>query len=267
MFKDIAVTRVRQAIFSNGGSIGVGVVSGSFFGLILGNLINSASGLLKLGFYTYKDTKGIKSDRLKDTFIKYKDFPKYSTFEALANTSSIYLPLIIISFFILGPEVGYLMLAMKVLGIPMGLIGSAIAQVYHSNAPEYYEKNELYSYSLSIVKKIFKLILIPFILLFLISPFIFEFLFGKEWKDLGSYIIWMIPWYFMQMLVSPISMSLHIIGEQKVALLLQILGFVIRIVGLLLVAFFYKDLAIIYYILSGFLFYFIYFFVVILRIR
>ena len=159
------------------------------------------------------------------------------------------------------------MLDMKVLGIPMGLIGSAIAQVYHSNAPEYYEKNELYSYSLSIVKKIFKLILIPFILLFLISPFIFEFLFGKEWKDLGSYIIWMIPWYFMQMLVSPISMSLHIIGEQKVALLLQILGFVIRIVGLLLVAFFYKDLAIIYYILSGFLFYFIYFFVVILRIR
>ncbi|EHU1358815.1 oligosaccharide flippase family protein [Acinetobacter baumannii] len=258
-FKDIAQTRMTQAIFNNGASLSVGFFTGGFWGLILGQLFSFGGGLLKLGYSTYKDTIYVKKNNsLKTVLYKYQDFPKYSTFEALANTSAIQLPLIIIASFLLGPEVGYLMLAMKVLGIPMGLIGSAMSQVYLSHAPTYYQKGELFDYTKSILNKILKLVILPFVLLLLISPYIFGFIFGKQWADIGYYISAMVPWYFMQILSSPVSMSLHIIGKQKVALILQLIGFLVRVIFLVGIAVLSHKRVIPYYVVSGFLFYTIY---------
>lgn len=258
-FKEIAQTRMTQAIFNNGASLSVGFFTGGFWGLILGQLFSFGGGLLKLGYSTYKDTISVKKNNsLKTVLYKYQDFPKYSTFEALANTSAIQLPLIIIASFLLGPEVGYLMLAMKVLGIPMGLIGSAMSQVYLSHAPTYYQKGELFEYTKSILNKILKLVILPFLLLLLISPYIFGFIFGKQWADIGYYISAMVPWYFMQILSSPVSMSLHIVGKQKVALILQLIGFLVRVIFLVGVAVLSHKWVIPYYVVSGFLFYTIY---------
>lgn len=261
-FKDIARTRMTQAVFGNGTSLATGAIWGGFWGLILGQILNFSGGLIKLAISAKKDLSLVKSSPLKDTFSKYSNFPKYSTFEALANTSAIQLPLIIIASFVIGPEVGYLMMAMKVLAIPMGLIGSAISQVYLANANQYLSNGELYKYTKEIVYKVLKIVTIPFILLALASPFVFTWVFGEKWENLGTYILYMIPWFFMQILVSPVSMSLHLINKQKVALLLQILGFILRVLFLFLIIDFGVNYLVYYYILSGFVFYLIYFLVV-----
>ncbi|MCU4387263.1 oligosaccharide flippase family protein [Acinetobacter haemolyticus] len=267
-FKEIAQTRMTQAILGNGTSLIIGGSTGGFWGLILGQLLNFSGGLLKLSNSTYNDLKKIKkTSSLKKTLYKYSDYPKYSTFEALANVSAVHLPLIIIASFVAGPEVGYLMLAMKILGIPMALIGRAMSQVYLSHAPEFYKREQLYSYTIKILKQIFKIIVIPFLLLALLSPHIFDLVFGEGWSGLGGYILIMIPWYFMQILSSPISMALHIIGFQKVALILQIFGFILRVGGLLVLAIIGNSFIVEYYILSGFLFYFIYMGVIVGTIR
>lgn len=267
-FKEIAHTRMTQAIFSNGTSLIIGASTGGFWGLIFGQLLSFSGGLLKLSSSTYYDLKSIgKSSPLRGVIYKYRDYPKYSTFEALANISAIQLPLIIIASFIAGAEVGYLMLAMKVLGIPMGLIGRAMSQVYLSQAPEFHKKEQLYSYTITILKQIFKIIVIPFILLALLSPYIFDFVFGEKWAGLGGYILVMIPWYFMQILSSPVSMALHIIGSHKTALSLQFIGFVLRVGVLLGMAIIGSNFIVDYYIFSGFLFYLIYMGVIIEAIK
>ncbi|AUX90979.1 oligosaccharide flippase family protein [Acinetobacter sp. ACNIH1] len=267
-FREIAKTRMTQAISGNGASLVVGATSGSFGGLILGQLFSFGGGLLKLSISAYKDLKEVKENsNLKLTLYKYKDFPKYSTFEALANTSAIQLPLIIIAYFLLGPEVGFLMLAMKVLGIPMGLIGSAMSQVYLSHAPKYHQDCKLYEYTLDVIKKILKITFIPFFILALISPYIFGIVLGEQWSEVGYYILAMIPWYFMQILSSPVSMSLHAIGEQKKALYLQILGFVMRVLILILIAMYQTNWIIFYYVLSGFMFYAIYLIVILKALK
>lgn len=257
-FKDIAKTRMTQAISGNAASLAGGMFSVGFGGLIVGQLLNFSGGLFKLAVSAKKDLAAVKSSPLKTTFAKYSNFPKYSAFEALANTSAIQLPLIIIASFLIGPEVGYLMLAMKVLGIPMGLIGSAMSQVYLSHAPAYHQKGELFEYTKSILRKILKLVIFPFLILLLISPYIFGYIFGAQWADIGYYISAMIPWYFMQILSSPVSMSLHIIEEQKIALILQIFGFFIRVIILLILALYFSKYISDYYILSGFIFYTVY---------
>ncbi|CAM4367636.1 oligosaccharide flippase family protein [Acinetobacter pragensis] len=266
-FKEIAKTRMTQAISGNAASMIGGMFSVGFGGLIIGQLLNFSGGLFKLAISANRDLAVVRSSPLKATFARYRNFPKYSTFEALANTSALQLPLIIIASFFFGPDIGYLMLAMKVLGIPMGLIGGAMSQAYLAHAPEFYKSGQLYGYTVSILKKIFKLVVIPFSLLALISPYIFTFLFGQNWSGLGDYILIMIPWYFMQILSSPISMALHIIGEQKTALILQFFGFFLRVIVLLVVLFVDSKFTIIYYIFSGFIFYVIYMIFILILVK
>lgn len=266
-FKDIAKTRMTQAISGNAASLAGGMFSVGFGGLIVGQLLNFSGGLFKLAVSAKKDLAVVKSSPLKATFVKYSNFPKYSTFEALANVSAIQLPLILLASYIIGPTVGYLMLAMKVLGVPMGLIGSAFSQVYLANANQYLERKTLYSYTKSIIFKIFKITIIPFVVLAVISPFIFGYIFGDNWNNVGYYILAMLPWYFMQILSSPVSMSLHVINEQKIALKLQVIGFVLRVIFLFIVLFFMIDYSIFYYFISGFIFYLLYLFVILQRLR
>lgn len=266
-FKDIAQTRMTQAISGNTTSLAIGYAFGGFWGLILGQILSFSGGLLKLAISAKKDLNLVESSSKKATFVKYSNFPKYSTFEALTNTSAIQLPLIIIASFLVGPEVGLLMMAMKIMGIPMGLIGSAVAQVYVSEAPRYYENKQLLSYTQEILKKLLKIIIIPFLILFIVSPYIFGFILGEAWSSIGYYIAAMIPWYFMQILSSPVSMSLHIVGKQKVALFLQIFGLIFRVLLLFLIAQFSLDLIVYYYIFSGFAFYLIYMIVIMISLK
>lgn len=265
-FKLIAKTRITQAVFSNTTSISLAIYGLGFAGLILGQLLSYSGGILRL-LRNAVNNKESTNLTLKETFLKYKNFPKYSTWEGLANTSAIQLPLIIISIFLVGPEVGYIMLAMKVLGIPMGLIGSAISQVYLSQASEYHNNKKLFSYTLEILKKILKIVFLPFLFLMVSSPYIFGYIFGKEWNEVGLYIMAMIPWYFMQILSSPISMALHVLSKQKLALFMQVLGFLIRVVLLLIIFIINNEMAIYYYIVSGFLFYSMYFFAILYLIK
>lgn len=266
-FKDIAKTRMTQAISGNAASLAGGMFSVGFGGLIVGQFLNFSGGLFKLAVSAKKDLAVVKSSPLKATFAKYSNFPKYSTLEALANVSAIQLPLILLASYLIGPTVGYLMLAMKVLGVPMGLIGSAFSQVYLANANQYLENQKLYFYTKSIIFKIFKLTIIPFLLLAIISPFAFGYVFGEKWEEVGLYILAMLPWYFMQILSSPVSMSLHVINEQKIALKLQVIGFFLRVIFLSIVLVFMIDYSIFYYFFSGFIFYLLYLFVILQRLR
>ncbi len=265
-FKDIAKTRMTQAISGNTASLAGGMFSVGFGGLIVGQFLNFSGGLFKLAVSAKKDLAVVKSSPLKATFAKYSNFPKYSTFEALANVSAIQLPLILLASYIIGPAVGYLMLAMKVLGVPMGLIGSAFSQVYLANANQHLERKTLYSYTKSIIFKIFKITIVPFVVLAIISPFVFGYIFGDNWNNVGYYILAMLPWYFMQILSSPVSMSLHVIGEQKKALIVQLIGFLVRVVGLFLFANLLIDKMIVYYFISGFIFYIFYLIFILYRL-
>ena len=265
-FSAIAQTRMTQAVSSSTVQIGAGYLSYGVIGLLFGQIINFSAGIFRLFISFSKETKHLFNQlsitKLKENWKKYDKFPKYSTFESLANVAAIQVPVIIIAAVAIGPEAGYLMLAMKVMAIPMGLIGGSIAQVYLGHAPEYYNKGDLKQYTIHTIKQIAKIAIIPLVFIGCIAPFIFPIVFGNSWTQAGYMLLWMIPWFIMQILSSPFSMSLHITGNQKTALILQIMGLIIRVGGLLLISMTYKDWTFEYYAISGFLFYSIYLFAI-----
>ena len=269
-FKAIAQSRMTQSMGSIGIQLVLGIV-GKFgpFGLLMGQMMMGGIGAVRLGRVTFKEAsliKGvIKWRDLRRTFGEYSNYPKYSSFEALANAGAIQLPVIIIGAAAIGPEAGFLLLAMKAAGVPMGLIGGAVVQVYLSRAGDEKRLGQLSEYTISTIIRLMILGVGPLLALGVISPVLMPLVFGSNWVRAGEMIGWMMPWFVMQLLVSPVSMSLHVNEKQRMALGLQVAGLVFRVGGTLLAAKYFIEYLVEIYAATGLVFYAVYF-LVILRV-
>lgn len=265
-FSKIAKTRMVQSVSASTAQIGLGFYSLSAFGLLLGHLIQVGAGVVSLGVFFTKDIKRhlneISLSSLKETFKKYDRFPKYSTWEALTNSAAIHVPILIIAAHSIGPEAGYIMLAMRLLSVPMGLIGGAVAQVYLSEAAERHHQGSLRVFTLQTLTMLLKVGLLPILLVAIASPFLIPIVFGEDWHRVGLLITWMAPWFLAQFVVSPISMALHITENQKIAFVLQLTGLVIRVGSVFFATFFFKAFIGEIYAISGLVFYLVYIWVI-----
>ncbi|WP_333710546.1 lipopolysaccharide biosynthesis protein [Malikia spinosa] len=271
-FPAIVKTRISQTFGSVITQLGFGLtgISGAT-GLIIGQIISLSAGILGLIRFAWRNDESAKNSirfsEMKRVLKAYQSYPKYSTFEALANIAAIQAPIIIIGAFSLGPEAGYLLLAMKAASIPMGLIGGAISQVYLSQAPLEYREGKLADFTLNIIKNIIKIGAGPIIFIGIASPIVMPLIFGNEWKRAGIMIAWMTPWFVTQLIVSPISMALHVTRHQSLAMANQFFSLILRVGLTLFAAIFYKDLIFEYYATSSFIAYIAYFSVIVYAVK
>ena len=267
-FTVIAKTRIRQTAGSTVAQL-AGGVWGAFgpLGLLLGQLIGSGAGVIGLGRTAWRDDRnalrGIAWTEMRRIFRNYDRFPKYSTFEALANNGAIQLPVIIIAAVALGPEAGYLFLAMRAMAIPIGLVGGAVSQVYLSRAPEELRAGQLASFTLKAIAGLVRTGVGPLLFAGIVSPVAFPLVFGADWQRAGEMVAWMTPWFILQFLSSPVSMALHVTNNQRTALLLQLFGFVLRVGATWAATIFAVDYVFEIYAVTGFVFYGAYLIVVI----
>lgn len=255
-FLAIAKTRMSQTLGSVIAQIGFGVSSAlGAAGLLAGQLISFGAGLFGLGRFAWRNDESIRNaihhTGMKQVLKAYDRYPKYSTFEALANIAAIQLPIIIIGAVAVGPEAGYLLLAMKAAAIPMALIGGSISQVYLSQAPLEHREDRLADFTLNILNKLIKIGVGPLLFIGIASPTLIPLVFGKDWERAGIMIAWMTPWFVMQFLVSPISMALHVTSHQRLAMANQFLGVILRVGFTALAALFVADFIFEYYAVSS----------------
>lgn len=266
-FIHITKTRFNQAICSSSIQIGLGWAGITPLGLLLGQLINSGAGAIGLAFLALKNIPKTQSKlnfkNILLTLRKYENFPKYSTLEALANSGSMQIPILIIATMAIGAEAGFLVLATRIMAAPMGLIGAAVAQVYISHAPEEMRHGKLSPFTANIIGGLFKSGAGPLMFAGIIAPTAFPLVFGADWARAGVIISWMTPCFLMQFICSPVSMILHLTHNQKSALALQITGLILRVGSLLLAISFFNSLLTEFYALSGFIFYTLYLTVII----
>ena len=263
-FSLIARSRVAQSAASAGMQIGMAGFGAGTIGLVFGYLLNTGSACLILGFRLlrqelfWQNVEGLTSSSLKQAWRDYNRFPKYSTWEALANSAAIQVPVIMIAAFAVGSEAGYLLLAMSIIQAPMALFGTAIGQVYLSRAPEEYREGRLGSFTADILGGLMKAGVGPLLAVGILSPLAFETVFGQGWGRAGWLVAWMTPWFIMQFLATPVSMAIHVTGHQRAVFVLQVFGLILRVSSVLVAAQFSDAPVSEAYALSGALFYFIY---------
>lgn len=264
-------TRMTRALGGAGVQLGAGIGGASPMGLIAGHAVYCGLGVAGLARAMWKHDREMLEDvsprAMADAARIYRKFLGYSVPEALFNTAGLELSLLIIAAVAVGPEAGFLMLAMRVLGLPMGLVGSSLAQVYLSEAPQKLREGELSVFTTRIMWTLFK-VGAPLLLLFgLAAPYAFPIVFGEEWARAGVIVVWLTPMFILQLVASPVSMVLHVTGKLAWAMGLQIVGGIFRVSCLLAATHYAPVLLVETFALCGAVFYAFYIICVLLSLR
>jgi O-antigen/teichoic acid export membrane protein len=158
---------------------------------------------------------------MKNSARTYRQFPFYSVPEALFNTAALEISILIIAAMAIGPEAGYLMLAMRVIGIPMSFIGTSVAQVWLTDAPEKLRTGKLAEFTWNTMVALAKVGAVPMVVIGAIAPLLFPFIFGPEWTRAGVILAWLTPMFILQFILSPVSGVPHVLGRLRWTMGLQ----------------------------------------------
>lgn len=255
-------TRMTRAVGGASTQLSIGAFSPSPFGLIFGHMIYGGLGLLGLARNMLKQDRAalrnLNTRRIVAEARRYRRFPLYSMPEALLNTAGIQMPIILIAAMAGGADAAFIMLAMTVLGAPMAFVGGSVAQVYLAESPARLRNGTLSSFTLNTMWTLAKTGGPLLFVVGAVSPFAFAAIFGREWEQAGWLVLWMTPWFILQFVASPVSMVLHVLERQDIALVLQAGGCVLRLVVVLVVGEVAPDYMSEAYAISGAVFYFAY---------
>jgi len=232
-FALITRTRVVRAVGGVGSQLAIGGAAPSPFGLIFGHMLYSGLGVVDLIRVLWRTNRTllrtITHTRLIATARSYRRFPLFSVPEALFNTIGLEVSILIIAAAAVGPEAGFLMLALRVMGLPMALIGNSVAQVFLVEAPIRMRAGALPTFTQRAMLTLFKAGAPPLIIVGVISPWVFPVVFGQEWARAGVIVAWLTPMCILQFVASPVSMILHVTGRVIWAMWLQIVGAIVRV--------------------------------------
>lgn len=217
-YRILSINAILTAILVPIVSISFGLLQkgplGLFLGLVTSQVIPAIVLLITL---TRDEDLGLKY--LDFSFIKskakeYKNFPLYSLPSEFVNRLTNQLPVFMLSSFVGPSAVGIYNLAVRMIGLPIQLIGGAISTVFRQRASEDYNKQGSFR---NIYIKTFKTltaISIPMLLIILIfGPQIFAFVFGPEWKLSGVIAQILMFMFVMKLIVSPLSYTWFIVDR------------------------------------------------------
>lgn len=209
-YKSINIFRIIQVITTSSITILLAIQNINN-ALIIGFTIGLAiSTLYSMYFYTPKFSIANLKNRLK----QYDQFPKYGTWSSLLNSISRNSIPVLIAHFFTERIVGIYTYSTRLLNAPTGIYSSALSQVYYKSASEQDEVT-LRKTTHKIVYFTFIISIIPSVILLFFGKEIFSFLFSNEWIESGKVTQYLILWYFLGVITSPISSILDIKNKLK----------------------------------------------------
>ena len=224
LYIDIARANIYKSVGMAMVQIGVGIIKTGASGLLLGQIVSHFISNLRLGKNTLinYNIKNLSWSIQKKMAIKYIKFPKYSLWAGLANTSSAHVTSILVYIVYNLSTLGFYSLTQRAMAMPASLIGSAIGQVFFQEASE--EKKltgtAVNSFKKTLRNLFFSGALVFFVLFWFVED-IFTLVFGEEWRVAGHYAKILIPLFFVQFFVSPLTMMNVIFNKNEVGMYWQ----------------------------------------------
>src|SRR5699024_5363495 len=174
-----------------------------------------------------------KRKSIKQFAKKYIDFPIYRAPESFLNATSQGLPVLLLSAFFGPASAGYYTIGWTVLSLPARLIGDAVGDVFYPRVVSAVENKEKVS---NLIKKATLLLslfgIIPFGVIILGGPFLFDFIFGNEWIVAGEYARWIALFGFTNFVKKPSIRSLAALNAQSFHLGTTVFMLIIRLIFL-----------------------------------
>jgi O-antigen/teichoic acid export membrane protein len=218
-YKKLATNRVLLSGTTATINLGMGFGGLGSSGLILGTIVGQGVATSVLGNILVREQKDklkiIKKLKVFALAKKYIEFPKYSIFSDLLTALNSQLAVLFLANLFNLAAVGFFSFATRIIRIPMSILSSSIGDVFREEANSYYSHNkECEAIYINVLRKLFITAILPFFLLYLYAPLLFELAFGEEWREAGVYTRILIPMFFLQFISSPLSMMYYVAQKQ-----------------------------------------------------
>lgn len=234
-FKHLSNARVIQSTSTGAFNLGLGFISNGALGLVLGQFIGQLASVIYLfkskgfSFANFRKTKEKVSK-------KYAHFPLKNGLSGFLNIMANQLPVLLLTSLFGTAVIGFYSLVLKVLNLPMSLIGKSFSQVYYQKIAEMQKNNGKgeYAFVKNTTIKLFALGAVPTLILFLFGEQLFSFVYGNEWAFSGQ-IASLFAFFYMIRFVY-FAQSTYLIAKQKLGteLVLNIVLFSLQITSILI---------------------------------
>ncbi|MDR6158521.1 O-antigen/teichoic acid export membrane protein [Chryseobacterium sp. SLBN-27] len=252
-YKKITFANAIQVISSCILSLLFGLLNyngGLIWGLIFGIVIST-------GYLFFTDKKLIKYLKLQSYSVKkvakeYYSFPRYMIISDLSLTACQQFIPILFSVLYNTTIVGFFSMANRMIRLPNIVITTSVGNVFRNEAIlEIREKGNCEHLYKSTIKKLIFISFPLYILIFIISPQLFTFVFGKAWEPAGNFARILSTMLLVEFIATPLNTLFYVVGKQKILMRLQVMNSVLIFISIYSGYYFFNNYYISVVLFSG----------------
>lgn len=228
-------------------------------GLIVGRLFGLTLATVILGVQTLKNEwravlQSFDPARIRELAREHDHFPKYNAPRESIVSFSGSVPTFFLAIFFTPAAAGLYWFTVRLLEVPTTLIGIAVRRVFYERATTaFHREEEIYPLLAKATVVLAALGFLPVVIISVVGPDLFGFVFGEEWRGAGIYARWLTIWWFSSFCNVAASALIPIFRLQPLFLGIEIVGLILRTGAIALAAFVGDDvLAVALYSIVGF---------------
>ena len=226
-YKILASTRFIASLAPIAVTIGLGLLIDGPTGLLAG-LVTSQVALAALSIWAATRTEftfnGVRRDDLISLARRYKNFPIFTLPTELMSNWTHWLPVHLLVTFSGAHAVGAYSMAARMLGLPATFIGTSVGEVFRQQA-------SADCAAVGHCRPLFRrtvqhsaMVAVPiFLLIALVGPQLFAFVFGPPWRDAGEVARVLAGLFCLQFVVSPVTVLYYVRGRLREDMILHVL--------------------------------------------
>lgn len=237
-YKLMSKVGILQSVFREFSIVIFGFFNFGAIGLLLAQIIGMVAGVKKQSesLVTHiNEVKDVNLKEIKGIFKKHVRQPIFSVPAIFANSFS-YSSINIFIGMLFGTTVlGYYSVSYRILGLPLVLISNNVSKVYFEEAAKEFKENNNYKNTFFKTSFLLLMIAIPMVvILILVSPSVFEWFFGDDYRMAGVYVQILAPMFGVRLIVSPLTTGMLISNKQHYELIVQSFFIVASIISFLI---------------------------------
>lgn len=237
-FSGVARGTCCQSISMTITKVVAGLLGSGVLGLMLGQFIGQLSGAANLIISALNRLRGrkvrVNLEELYNYAIEQYRYPAFSLGSALLNNMSTQIPVLLLAYLFGVGTAGLYTLSLQVLITPVMFLAQAISQVFFSNATRAKENGKITHETAALFRILSKIGIPLSVILAVILPEMFSFIFGSAWLEAGTYGQFLIPWILMVFITSPVTNLVLIFNKQKQDMYFQGCLLCLRIIAIIL---------------------------------
>lgn len=236
-FGQISQYLMSQSALSAGGKIGMGYAGvlqgGMIYAVVVAPLLSLATSIVRNFRGCLQPLLRISKSDIVEQSKQYRNFPCFVLPRSFLNVLAGQLPILLLTPFFGAKYVGLLSMALLLGYTPIGTITRAIYQVlYQYTTERVHTAQRIGGVFWRFIAWSSVVILPVFGGLFFVLPDLTSWLLGEEWRVVGTYIRYMLPWLYLSLLTGSTCYLSDVFMKQRIGLFFEILLAVCRVSGL-----------------------------------